>query len=173
MNIWFTADTHFGHRGILKHCHRPWDTIEEMNDGLIENWNEVVKPKDVVWHLGDFGWGPDIDNWVLRLNGTINLLLGNHDDRHKKRLTELLPFVGDVRYLRHEGERFWLSHYAHRTWRNSNHGSYHLFGHSHGDLDPFRRSMDVGVDAMDYHPVNLDEVIRMLDRYAVTDHHEL
>ena len=55
----FTADTHFGHANILKHeaASRPFASIEEHDEQLVQNWNAVVGPKDTVWHLGDLGWG--------------------------------------------------------------------------------------------------------------------
>ena len=54
--IWFTSDTHFGHKNILKFCKRPWDTVEEMVEGLIQNWNRVVGKDDLIFHLGDFAF---------------------------------------------------------------------------------------------------------------------
>ena len=54
--IRFTSDTHFGHNNIIKFCKRPWKTTEEMNEALIERWNSVVKPDDIVFHLGDFAF---------------------------------------------------------------------------------------------------------------------
>ena len=52
--IFFTADTHFGHANIIKYCHRPFATVEEMDDALVRNWNAVVSPDATVFHLGDF-----------------------------------------------------------------------------------------------------------------------
>lgn len=53
VKIWFTSDTHFGHKNILRFCKRPWNTVEEMDEGLIQNWNKVVGKDDIVFHLGD------------------------------------------------------------------------------------------------------------------------
>ena len=44
-NLFFTSDTHFFHEGIIKFCNRPFESVEEMNETLIRNWNETV-PKD-------------------------------------------------------------------------------------------------------------------------------
>ena len=52
--IFFTSDTHFNHKAIISYCSRPFESVEEMNDRLIDNWNQVVKPSDTVYHLGDF-----------------------------------------------------------------------------------------------------------------------
>ena len=80
-DVWFTSDTHFYHENILRYCNRPFRGIAEMNETLVRNWNEVVPPDGVVFHLGDFAFGsPSQWNDILsRLNGQIYLILGNHD----------------------------------------------------------------------------------------------
>ena len=78
--IWFTSDLHFGHRNILKFCKRPWDTVEEMDEGLIQNWNRVVGKDDLVFNLGDFAFATN-GRWkelLSQLNGHHYLILGNH-----------------------------------------------------------------------------------------------
>lgn len=80
-NVFFTSDTHFYHENILKYCNRPFSSVEEMNEKLIKNWNSVVGNNDIVWHLGDFSFGSKehIPEIVSKLNGRINLVMGNHD----------------------------------------------------------------------------------------------
>lgn len=79
--IYFTADQHFGHFQICNYCNRPFKTIEEMNETLIKNHNRYVQPNDVVYHLGDFGYGgyDSIKEILNKLNGKHTLILGNHD----------------------------------------------------------------------------------------------
>lgn len=81
IETWFTSDTHFGHKNILEYEKkaRPFDTIEEMHEVMIERWNSVVKPKDIVFHLGDFCFGKQWLPIAKRLNGYKRLILGNHD----------------------------------------------------------------------------------------------
>ena len=57
MTLWFTSDTHYGHTNIIKYCNRPFQSIEEMNQALADNWNDRVEADDKVWHLGDFAMG--------------------------------------------------------------------------------------------------------------------
>jgi calcineurin-like phosphoesterase family protein len=78
---WFTSDTHFGHKNILEYEKdaRPFDTVEEMNERLIANWNDTVRPKDIVFHLGDFAFGAVNVAIADRLNGHKRLVMGNHD----------------------------------------------------------------------------------------------
>jgi calcineurin-like phosphoesterase family protein len=161
--LFFTSDLHFDHAGIIHHCHRPFHDVEEMNEALIARFNERVSDKDEVYFLGDFAFrNPAL--FLARLKGKRHhLILGNHDYKRLPGIKEAAFYsVQDVLYLRHEGMRFFLSHYAHRTWRNSVHGSYHLYGHSHGSLPSFNRSMDVGVDCCNYYPISLDEILEVL-----------
>lgn len=173
MTLWFTADTHFGHSHVIRFSDRPFASVGEMDAELIRRWNAVVGPRDEVWHLGDFCWTKEPESYVQQLNGRIHLVLGNHDRRRMSLLDAGMLFasVQDVKYLRRDGLRFWLSHYAHRTWPKANHGTYHLYGHSHGDLPGVNRSMDVGVDANDYAPISMDAVVAELQDAAFTQHH--
>ena len=77
MAIFFTADTHFGHKNIIRYCNRPFETAHEMNETLIANWNKVVHQTDTVYHLGDVAvLRPEKTRDVLdRLNGKFILLL--------------------------------------------------------------------------------------------------
>lgn len=79
--IWFTSDTHFGHRRIIELSNRPFKDITHMNEMIVRNWNKVVDHEDTVFHLGDVALGPIHDSlsYIRRLNGTKILVLGNHD----------------------------------------------------------------------------------------------
>ncbi|MCB0512609.1 MAG: metallophosphoesterase, partial [Bacteroidetes bacterium] len=83
-DYWFTSDTHFFHENIIKYCNRPFSSAEEMNEVLIDNWNSVVKPGDIVYHLGDVTMGQkshgQFSSLWTRLNGRKRLVVGNHDD---------------------------------------------------------------------------------------------
>lgn len=81
INTWFTSDTHFGHKNILEYEKeaRPFSSVEEMNEKLIDNWNSVVRASDIVWHLGDFCFGKGNLEIAQRLRGKKRLVMGNHD----------------------------------------------------------------------------------------------
>lgn len=170
MNVWFTADTHFNHAGIIRVCKRPFDItvegVEKMNETLIAAWNARVEDGDVVYHLGDFCWRGDPRIFTARLKGTIVFIRGNHD---AKNLHNKVPNVHDVKLIKVVGggsspmphQKIWLSHYAHRSWPDSHYGSWHLYGHDHGSLidDINALSMDVGVDTrIDLAPYSLAEI---------------
>lgn len=167
---WFTSDTHFGHVAVIEYCKRPFSSVEEMDASLIAAWNDVVAPNDVVWHLGDVVFRGDPAGYLDQLHGRIHIILGNHDSPSKLRRTRAI-WVGEVKYLRVGGQRIYLSHYAHRTWPRSDQGSFHLYGHSHGDLPGLGRSMDVGVDANGYRPLLLEDVLARLEQESPTYHH--
>lgn len=87
--VLFTSDTHFGHAAVINLCSRPFTSVDEMDQEMIERWNAAVRPSDTVWHLGDFAHKcrPDRINWIFsRLNGTKHLIVGNHDKRPAKGL---------------------------------------------------------------------------------------
>ena len=162
-NTWFTADTHFEH-ALLAHKYRPeYETVQDMNEGIIKRWNQIVRPGDTVYHLGDFAWYHPED-FVDRLNGRIHLILGNHDSMNKWQ-REMFASVQDVKWLGAKelklSSGFFLSHYAHRTWRQKEFGSVHLYGHWHGTQPDFGLSMDVGWDRFG-RPVSLDEIVTLM-----------
>ena len=166
--LWFTADTHFGHALMARM--RGFTYIEEMDFELITRWNLLVEPQDTVWHLGDFAWR-DAEQYRPQLNGSIHLIRGNHDDKTSRLLRCGFASVRDVHYLRHQSQKIFLSHYAHRVWRSSHHGSWHLYGHSHGDLPDHGRSTDVGMDAWHLAPVPFDVLHEYFAGREPTMHH--
>lgn len=154
---YYIADTHFGHEAIIGLCSRPFNSVREMDDFLVEAWNSVVRPTDIIYHLGDFSFGGAAHAKAIfrRLNGRKILILGNHDiDRDGRALDYLCDLAWDqapthALTTTDGGERVFLSHYAHRVWPSSNRGSVHFYGHSHGQLDAVGMSRDVGVDLSD------------------------
>jgi calcineurin-like phosphoesterase family protein len=161
-DIWFVSDTHFGHANIIKYCNRPFASVEEMNETMIENWNKVVKPGDRVFHLGDFGFGsaPEMAAIFNRLRGQKHLIEGNHDDESLDKSLRWV-WIKDTYNLKAGEHSYFLAHYAHRVWNKSFHGARHLFGHTHGMIKPWGWSCDAGVDCWDYSPVHIDTVEKL------------
>ena len=156
---WFTADTHFGHANIIKYCNRPFTSVEEMDEAMIERWNERVKPNDVVWHLGDFAFYKSyekLEQIFNRLNGNKLLIHGNHDYHNTQRLFWLAQRQMDT--ILFGKQSIVLCHYGMRVWHRSHQGALHLYGHSHGTLPGDSQSLDVGVDCWDFRPANIDEI---------------
>jgi calcineurin-like phosphoesterase family protein len=161
----FTADTHFGHARILELCKRPFASIEEHDERLIELWNRKVEKGDTVYHLGDVGFNKDtLFEKLKRLNGNICLIRGNHDVTVINNLvmSSRFQWVRDIHYLKiKEGNhtyRATLCHYPLRSWHASHYGAWHLYGHAHGTLAPELQSFDVGVDSWNFAPVSWEQV---------------
>lgn len=78
------ADTHFHHKKILEYEDRPFDTVEQMNEHIIRRWNQTVKKRDIIFHLGDVSFGNKEQTKKImdRLNGRKRLIMGNHDRSH-------------------------------------------------------------------------------------------
>ena len=81
MNKWFISDTHFSHTNIIRYTSRPFQSIDEMDAHLIENWNASIDPSDTVFFLGDFGLGSTEHLTALceKLHGNKICIRGNHD----------------------------------------------------------------------------------------------
>lgn len=173
--MWFTSDTHFGHTNIIKYSHRPYSSVEEMDEALIRNWNDIVEEGDIIYHLGDFSFHkPDTTRMILgRLKGEKYLLLGNHDYKRAKGL-DMFQWVGEYKYLKHQGQRITLMHYPLGTWYGAHKGAWNLHGHSHGNYKARGKQLDVGVDPQGYKPIHYDEVQEYMNKreFLQVDHHK-
>ena len=177
--IWFTSDLHFGHRNIIQFCNRPFKSVEEMDETLIENWNSVVKPNDLVFNLGDFAFAPNW-RWVEllgRLNGTHILILGNHDISRWPGDSTMRLFhrVEHQMLLKIDGRLVYLNHYPFLcyagTYRLPSDAVLQLHGHVHSGpnsngkgKDDMRLALrfpyqyDVGVDNNNFMPVSWEQI---------------
>jgi calcineurin-like phosphoesterase family protein len=158
-NTWFTADTHFGHKNIIDHCNRPVNNVFEMNELIVDNWNAVVGQNDEVWHLGDVAW-KDIEVYLPRLNGRINVVLGNHDKQKNVIARNITGEVFQLKEIKVGTKDITLCHYPMVTWNKARYGAWHLHGHMHGMMEGERKGrMDVGIDCHpEFRPFNYDEI---------------
>lgn len=181
MTVFFTADTHFGHALMTedsRRCPRPFGTVEDMNEGLVTAWNDLVGERDTIYHLGDVSFmkaGPTYDI-IRRLNGFKHLVRGNHDAHLNVQTLAQFESVADLREIKVEGQKIVLCHYALMTWNGMHTGSWMLHGHSHGALavDETKRRMDVGVDPNGYFPVTFEQVADVMagkKPFVPVDHH--
>ena len=159
MTVWFYSDPHYNHDKIIEYCNRPFNSVEEMNEALVANYNNLVDVKDTVYVLGDFAMSkPEL--FTKKLNGNKFLIRGNHDEPFKNKFASSWGFgwVKDVYELVVDKQHIWLSHYSHQTWPGKHRGAWHLFGHSHGKLPGLGLSTDVGVDCWNYAPVSFEQL---------------
>lgn len=170
--------THFGHANVIGFNNRPFKNTFDMDEGLIQNWNDTVPHDGVVFHLGDVSLcTPNKTESILsRLNGKIYLIVGNHEKSvlRKQSTRDRFEWIRDKYELKVRKQLIVLCHYAHRVWNKSHHKSYHLYGHSHGSLEqtPWGLSMDVGVDNAyellgEYRPFTYGEIERILYKRSI------
>ena len=182
MQTFFTSDTHFDDPYSIEYFQRPFESVDEMNRVMVDKWNSVVTENDTVYHLGDFTLDgmSHFMKWVSQLNGNIKILPGSHDQPWLKdfvgsqKVQVIQPLVSvDFPELTtgNAPQVLVLCHYSLQVWDRSNHGSWHLFGHSHGKLKGMGLSFDVGVDCTEFEPLSLKEVAaRMAQLTKSTPH---
>jgi len=206
-NLFFTSDTHYGHSNICRattnwpdsdNVTRDFNSLEDMNDTIVNNINETVGENDVLIHLGDWSFGgfdniAEFRNRIVCKN--IHLVLGNHDhhiDRNKDNIQRLFTSVNhyinlDIRRpsLVNKGQmdkfKFVVMHFPIASWDGMNDKVIHLHGHVHLP-NHLRiadgRAMDVGVDGNFLKPISLDEVVSIMKNQPIKklslpkDHHE-
>jgi calcineurin-like phosphoesterase family protein len=153
----FTADEHYGHTNIIKYCHRPFQTVEEMDNEIIRSHNAVVGEDDTVIHVGDFCFGGNryvAEEYRKRLMGNHIFLQGSHD--------RCLGDCCQVWEKKIDGQYVVACHYAMRVWPRSHYGSWQVYGHSHGGLPPIGKQWDVGVDNNDFRPVSFTKLCEIM-----------
>ncbi len=178
--VFFTSDTHFGHKSILTlGGGRPFASVDEMNEVMIDRWNSVVGQGDHIYHLGDFSFMNRLDTEIVirRLHGNIHIVRGNHDsvlDSLAK--TGIFASFSQIKNIKVGEQAFVLCHFPMLSWDRAARGSWHLHGHCHQQLDPSRVNgpmLDVGVDGHDFAPWSIDEVTERLNGivWVPVDHH--
>lgn len=197
--VWITSDTHFGHKNIVRgvtnwrmqdgevpvDSTRDFQTIDQMNNRLVDGINNVVGQDDTLIMLGDVSFG-GFDNIGIFLERlvchNIHLILGNHDTHIENNRDYVQGrFLSVQHYLEVniEGQDFVLCHYPLQSWHGLAKGVIHLHGHVHlPDHKKFGngKKMDVGVDGNGLDPYNISDIIKMMDKRPILsdmedDHH--
>lgn len=163
-NYWFTSDTHFFHENIIQYCGRPFSCAEHMNEVLVDNWNSVVKPNDLVYHLGDVWMGASehrdrAELWA-RLNGSKRLIVGNHDDI---KYMASGGFFQKIQMWRVWNDRPLLFthvpiHESSIQERILDKGGVNVHGHIHTHASPDGPYKCICVEQTNYTPINLEEL---------------
>jgi calcineurin-like phosphoesterase family protein len=161
-NRWVVSDTHFGHKGVTQFLKadgtkiRPWDDPDKMDEDMVQMWNEIVKPDDRVYHLGDVVINRRCLPIMNRLNGKKVLIKGNHDIF---KLEEYSLYFEDIRsYNVLVKEGIIMSHIpVHPSqlerWKANVHG------HLHTNVLDDPRYINVCVEQTGFKPILLEEVL--------------
>lgn len=177
--IWVTSDNHFWHKSILRFAaetRKHHTDVSEMNEEMIRVWNSTVMPHDRVYTLGDFSFGTAEKTAAVleRLHGRIHLILGNHEHWLNQDTRKYFESVDHYKKITIDGKKVIMFHYPIWEWENMHHGSYHLFGHVHGNSTVPGRAMDVGIDARPQKDMGLwswEEIDAILSTREVHTHH--
>ena len=166
--IYFTSDTHFGHKNIIKLCNRPFKDLDEMNNKLIHNWNSRVKEGDTIFHLGDFcfknsneergeGIRVNAKGWLSKLNGNIIVVKGNHDNNNS--MNTPIERI-EIKY---GGKKILLIHNSDDYEYKKGEFDLILCGHIHQAWEQEKIKkipiVNVGIDVWDYRPVSINKIL--------------
>lgn len=180
--IFFTSDLHLDHTNIIKYCHRPFRSKDEMNYILVDNWNKTVSKKDTVYFLGDLAYGRgsrSIDYWISKLNGHIIFIRGNHDKGKSKivkiRQRYILDYKGYRFLLIHNPYYFpYYPYYVNEEW-----DGWIIHGHHHNNdikqypfINSKNKTINVSTDMTYFKPVDIDYILKKLDKYYEGENHE-
>lgn len=166
--IYFTSDWHLFHDNILHMNDRPFDNCEIMYQYILNQIDKNLSENDYLFILGDVLWGSQetkLHNLADRLHCKICLILGNHDKQ--KNISDEYPegrnfsyfySVSRADYITIVSKKYafqqeiYLSHYPALTWAGKSRGSWHLHGHTHGNIDDYNESQpdlraDVSLDS--------------------------
>ena len=170
--VWFTSDLHFWHKNICKYCNRPYESVEEMNEAIIQNWNAVVKDDDIVFVLGDLGFCgiEKLRDLLSQLKGKIFLIQGNHDsDKVVNKLYEESLIKDyfkllEVTIISDEecpNQQLTLCHFPMIDWYNKEKGAWMVHGHQHQLPETPSCSVmhwDVGLDKNHMTPISFEQL---------------
>lgn len=179
MAIYFCSDWHFRHNREFIYKARGFESVEEMNEAIIERHNSMVAPDDDVYALGDLclgGGGAEVlaTNKALieRMNGHLHVILGNHDTPARVAMYETCANVVDVKYadlIHYKGYHLFLTHFpcmtANLEKESLKQCTINVYGHTH-QKDLFYQGIPFmfhcGMDAHDCHPVFIDTALVMM-----------
>lgn len=169
MTEWLTADQHYGHESIIDFCERPFRNVDQMDRALIKAHNEVVRPEDEVYFVGDFAWwGPQeadrIGNIIGKLNGNKHLILGNHDRLNPFTYIEYGIISVHTSLVLHD--KYVLAHDPSIATVLKPQQTL-LCGHVHRLFRKVGNAYNVGVDVHKFRPINLENITAELVKSSI------
>lgn len=177
--IYFSADFHLSHKNCLSYDSRPFKTVQEQEDYFVTDWNHTVNHEDTVYCVGDLFWGYKTALRVApQLHGKILCIKGNHDkswwkhERVAREIPNLQLITEQIHIVRDKGGHppIVLCHYPMRSWPGSARGSWHLYGHTHKQIEEHGLSMCICWNTNDYKLVSLDTVKETLSTRKKTSY---
>ena len=162
-DVWLWSDLHFGHKNIIEFSNRPFNNIEHMNECLVENFNDYVKPNDVSIWVGDVAFGSDefANELLNQCNGYKILIIGNHDFNKKKVRNLNFDEMHLLQHIETEGVDLVLTHYP---MDNLPLPYINIHGHLHAGGNTSRDTLqhiNVNCEFHGYKPINMSDLITM------------
>lgn len=167
-NIWLTSDSHYNHEKNFIWEPRGFSSVKEMNEAIVEKWNDVVKDDDIVYHLGDVLMSADLEggmSLVRQLKGHKYLAFGNHDTENRVEAFKKEKLFEDIQmgYRLKAGKlSLVLSHYPQLVAnREDKKPIWSLHGHTHQttNFSDIFHAYHVGVDSHCCCVVNLEDIV--------------
>lgn len=165
----YIADCHFGDERVIAFSHRPFASLEEMDETMIRNWNKRVGDYDDVYIIGDLIYRKaDALSYLKRLKGRLHLICGNHDQElaEEASLAKFFVEIRDYLVIKDRDHRLVLFHYPLLEWDGYYYGSWHLYGHIHNHPSLTQekcrhlfKALNCGVDVIGFTPRNFDELV--------------
>jgi calcineurin-like phosphoesterase family protein len=170
--VYFTSDHHFLHNNVIEYCNRPFSSVEEMNQYMIQKWNEKISETDLVYYLGDFAIEKrdqekafiNIKKILEQLNGQKILIAGNHDEAYLKIYQKYFVEILNYYELEINKQKLILFHYPIEEWNGKYKNALHLHGHQHGKNSLMKNRLDVGADKHNFIPLSYAEVINEIQK---------
>lgn len=166
--LFFTSDTHFFHSNIIKYCNRPFSNVEKMNQKIIENWNNRVQEKDVVFHLGDIGFKNKTLEIISHLAGTKFLCRGNHDRSFSEKKLLDSGFQGVYKkpiLIHHVTPYSIIPIFCMHSPVILRKNSINLCGHIHDEWKSREEGvLNVGVDVRDFTPISVTDLVSEFEK---------
>lgn len=162
--VFVTSDLHLDHENIIKYCKRPFLDAADMNQTLVQNWNNTIGNKDTVYFLGDLAYGKErrsTDYWLKQLNGNVFFIKGNHDESNEIKFYD--NFI-----LEYANHKFFLTHRPENVPFDWN--DWAICGHNHNNnlrkypfIDKENKRINISVELTKYKPVDMDYIIKQIN----------
>lgn len=172
--IYLTSDFHFCHDKDFIYKERGFDSVEEMNSKIVENYNNIIKDDDIVYIVGDCMLNNDEEGIKLlkQLKGHKYLAIGNHDTDKRIKLYRENNIFEDIQMgyrIKYKSKTFIISHYPTMVDNTTKDNVFNLFGHTHQNNEYFYNRhlnmINIGVDKHKLKPISLDNVINIYNYY--------
>lgn len=167
MAIYVTSNLQLGRPNAIKKYKRDFESVDQMNDSLILEWNKIVKPEDTVYHLGNFAWDPKTaQDSLLRLNGTIKFVIAEHDEalqtlETKGMLRTGVSIIGQIEPI--DSLKVSISYWPLLNWPGKSKGYWSIIGHpdKKHKSDPKTKTINVSTDLWSNKPQELERILEI------------